>query len=70
MSTLKDIIGAMEQQTSGPSRLPLIASGLAMDGLALTTPALGASLTPKRDVRGRIFAKTGTRRLCPPASRK
>ena len=29
MSTQKDIIGAMKQQTSGPSRRALIASGVA-----------------------------------------
>ena len=46
MSTQKDIIGAMKQQTSGPSRRALIASGVATAGLALTTPAFGASLTP------------------------
>jgi hypothetical protein len=43
MSTQKDIIGAMKQQTSGPSRRALIASGVATAGLALTTPAFGAS---------------------------
>ena len=63
MSTQKDIIGAMKQQTSGPSRRALIASGVATAGLALTTPAFGASLTPKRDVRGRDFAMTGIRRF-------
>jgi hypothetical protein len=42
MSTQKDIIGAMKQQTSGPSRRALIASGVATAGLALTTPAFGA----------------------------
>jgi hypothetical protein len=43
MSTQKDIIGAMKQQTSGPSRRALMASGAAAAGLALTTPAFGAS---------------------------
>jgi hypothetical protein len=67
MSTQKDIIGAMKQQTSRPSRRALIASGVVTAGLALTTPTLGASLTPKRDVRGRDFAMTGIRRLRPVA---
>jgi hypothetical protein len=70
MSTQKDIIGAMKQQTSGPSRRELIASGVATAGLALTTPAFGASLTPKRDVCGRDFAMTGIRRFQPAAVRK
>jgi hypothetical protein len=57
----------MKRQTSRPSRRALIASGVVTAGLALTTPTLGASLTPKRDVRGRDFAMTGIRRLRPVA---
>jgi len=46
MSTQKDIIGAMKQQTSGPSRRALIASGVATSTAAIrhdrsaSTPAL------------------------------
>jgi len=39
MSPQKDIISAMKQQPSGPSRRALIASGVATAGHALTTPA-------------------------------
>ena len=35
MSTQKDIIGAMKQQTSGPSRRALIASGVATSTAAI-----------------------------------
>jgi hypothetical protein len=49
MSTQKDVVGAMKQQTSGPSRRALIASGVATAGLALTTPAFGVISYPQTE---------------------
>jgi hypothetical protein len=61
MSTQKDIKGARKQQTSGLSRRALIASGVATAGLALTTPAFGASRSTDHEKdKGLIHQKPPT----------